>query len=166
VRFEPLNEAQLPELMTWFPDQASCLYWGGPRFRYPFDAATFRADLRMDTLRSWTVVSGDGVLCAFGQFYLRVGRCHLGRLAVAPAQRGRGIGGTLVRGLASRGRDELGTESLSLFVLPGNERASRLYRRLGFSVVPYPEPAPELEGIIYMVAASSDLDGLPSAAQP
>jgi RimJ/RimL family protein N-acetyltransferase len=47
-------------------------------------------------------------------------------------------------------------DAYSLFVLPGNERAERLYRRLGFTPVPYPESAPEFDGCTYMVAPSGD----------
>ena len=98
-----------------------------------------------------------GSLGAFGQYYRRLGRCHLARLAVAPALRGRGIGTTLVRELCRLGAADLGVDAYSLFVLPGNARAERLYRRLGFSAVPYPEPAAEFDGCTYMVA-SQDLD--------
>jgi len=103
-------------------------------------------------LASWSMVDDDGTLCAFGQYYPRLGRCHLGRLAVSPARRGRGIGSTLVQELAQRGLAELKTDSCSLFVLPGNERAARLYSRLGFVVRPYPEPSPLFDHCTYMVA--------------
>ncbi len=146
------GEPLLPELMSWFPDRTSCQTWGGPGFRHPFTAATFPEDARLDSLPSWVLVTPDGALAAFGQYYRRLGRCHLARLAVAPALRGRGIGGTLVRELCRLGAAELGVDTYSLFVLPGNERAERLYRRLGFLPMPYPEPATEFDGCTYMVA--------------
>lgn len=102
-------------------------------------------------LPTWALVLEDGSLGGFGQFYLRVGRCHLGRLAIAPARRGQGLGSTLVRELCERGRSELGAESCSLFVVPENVRALKLYERLGFKPTPYPEPSPELRQYIYMV---------------
>lgn len=138
--------------MSWFPDPASCRQWGGPGFRFPFTAQTFRDDARLDSLPSWSLIGADGALCGFGQYYLRLGRCHLARLAIAPAMRGRGLGSTLIRELCERGRSELGADTFSLFVLPDNERASRLYRRLGFSSVAYPEPDPVFAGCIYMIA--------------
>jgi len=150
---QPFSESQLPELMSWFPDRDSCQTWGGPRFRHPFTAATFREDAGLDSLPSRVLVMPDGSLGAFGQYYRRVGRCHLARLAVAPALRGRGIGSTLVRELCRLGSAELGVDSYSLFVLPGNERAQRLYRHLGFAVATYPEPSPEFADCVYMVAS-------------
>lgn len=153
VKLQPFEGSQLPELMSWFPDLRSCQTWGGPEFRCPFTETTFREDAMLDRLRSWALLDEVGALAGFGQFYLRAGRCHLGRLAIAPALRSRGLGSTLVNQLGQRGKSELGVDSFSLFVLPGNERALRLYRRLGFAAVQYPEPLPGFEGCIYMVAS-------------
>jgi RimJ/RimL family protein N-acetyltransferase len=143
---------ELRDLMSWFPDRTSCQTWGGLQFRFPFTEETFREDAKVQTLATWSLIDGDGTFCAFGQYYPRLGRCHLGRLAVAPALRGRGVGSTLVRELAQRGLNDLGVDSCSLFVLPGNERAARLYRRLGFDAQPYPVPDPAFDACIYMVA--------------
>lgn len=152
MRLQPFDQPQLAELMRWFPDRTSCRTWGGPGFRHPFTAQSFREDAKLDTLPSWALATPDGTLAAFGQYYRRLSRCHLSRLAVAPALRGRGLGTILVRELCRRGSAELGLDSFSLFVLPGNERAGRLYRRLGFSAVPYPEQEPAFEACTYMVA--------------
>ena len=157
MSLQPFDPHQLQQLMSWFPDQASCRMWGGPEFRYPFDKTTFQEDSRILSLPSWSVTGSDGSLSAFGQYYLRAGRCHLSRLAVAPRLRGRGIGSTLVRELCQLGCESLAVTSCSLFVLPGNESALRLYHRLGFVAVPYPDPDPVFAECIYMVASRSDL---------
>ena len=138
--------------MRWFPDAHSCRSWAGPQFRFPFDAATFREDSGIDRLATWALSSTDGGLGAFGQYYLRLGRCHLARLVVGPELRGRGIGGILIHELCERGCEKLGTDSCSLFVLASNASALQLYRRLGFAEAPYAEPASMLEGSLYMVA--------------
>lgn len=148
------DDSRLRELMSWFPDRASCRVWGGPEFRFPFTEATFRVDAKLASLATRMLVQGDGRLTAFGQYYLRVGRCHLGRLAVAPAFRGGGFGTRLVRELCAEGRALFGAGSCSLFVVPTNERAKALYERLGFAATPYPEPAAELEPYIYMVTSA------------
>ena len=152
MTLQPFDEAQLPELMTWFPDRSGLLTWGGSEFRFPFTAETFRDDANVRSLPTWALVEDDA-LVGFGQCYLRVGRCHFGRLAIAPARRGSGFGSRLIRGLAQWGRNEFRTDSFSLFVLPGNQDAIRLYRRMGFAEIPYPAPSPATDAYIYMVAA-------------
>ncbi len=150
----PFDDARVPELMSWFPDRASCLVWGGPEFRFPFTEATFRIDAKLASLATRMLVLEDNRLVAFGQYYLRVGRCHLGRLAVAPDCRGGGFGTQLVRALCAEGRALLHARSCSLFVVPTNVRAKTLYERLGFAATPYPEPAPEIDPYIYMVTSA------------
>jgi len=152
VKLERFKESYLPELMTWFPDEMTLQTWGGPEFRFPFAEETFREDAKLRSLPTWALVVDDGTLAAFGQCYLRVGRCHFGRLAVSPRLRGCGYGTTLIRELARWGTTEFGVKSMSLFVVASNARAIQLYRRLGFSEMPYPEPAPATDCFIYMVA--------------
>ena len=153
ARLQAFSEAWLPELMSWFEDADACRVWGGPSFRFPFTRETFRADARLDSLATFALTTNAAMLLGFGQYYLRAGRCHLGRLAIAPAHRGRGLGSTLVRELCRIGSEDLGVETYSLFVLPGNERAIRLYERLGFAPARYPEPDPMFDDCVYMVAA-------------
>ena len=138
--------------MRWFPDSDACHTWGGVEFRFPFTEITFREDAKLESLPTWALVGNDGTFVGFGQYYLRVGRCHLGRLVVAPNARGCGFGSMLVHELCKKGSVKLGVDSFSLFVHPGNESAVRLYQRLGFSAVPYPEKLPAARHYVYMVA--------------
>ena len=148
-RFEP---ARLPELMTWFPDAEQCRNWGGD-FRFPFTPESFREDSKIDEIASWSLVDEDAALAAFGQCYVRIERCHFGRLAVSPRMRGRGLGTRLIRELTAWGLAEFGKRELSLFVNTNNEAAHRLYLRLGFHEAPYPEErSPFMANSRYMVA--------------
>ncbi len=151
MKFQPFDDSRLPELMSWFRNADELRTWGGPPFRFPFTDATFREDAKLSSLPTWSLVE-DGQLAAFGQCYLRVGRCHFGRVAVSPKVRSRGHGTTLIREMANWGSKEFSANEYSLFVIASNPRAIALYRRLGFSEMPYPEPSPELETFIYMVA--------------
>ena len=150
---QSFDDSQLPELMSWFADRKACQLWGGPAFRFPFTEATFREDARLGSQPTWTLTDDRDALRGFGQYYLRVGRGHLARLAIAPSVRGRGYGSTLIHLLCHRAAAELGVDSFSLFVDAGNDGALRLYRRLGFSEQPYPESFPGLAGCVYMVTA-------------
>ena len=153
MRLRQFSDLWLPELMRWFPDRESCQVWGGPEFRFPFTEGGFREDTKLGSLPSWALIRDDGTLAGFGQCYLRIGRCHLGRLAVAPAFRRQGFGSTLVRELCRWGRAEFGVESCSLFVMPSNAEARRLYVRLGFRQAPYPDPSFEVDEFVYMITS-------------
>lgn len=142
----------LTELMNWFPDRKTCLNWGGPMFRFPFTAASFIEDIRWDTLPSYSLIGEDGDLVGFGQYYLREGRCHLGRLAVSPLRRGQGLGRALVEQLSEIGCSDLGLAQCSLFVLEDNLSAIQCYRKAGFEFAAYPGEMPPLEGCVYMTA--------------
>jgi ribosomal protein S18 acetylase RimI-like enzyme len=141
VNFRRFDPAQLPELMAWFPDADSLRAWGGAEFRHPFTPGTFRADSKVDEIASWSLVADDGALAAFGQCYVRIGRCHFGRVGVSPRLRGGGLGTRLFREMARWGTAEFGKREYSLFVRRDNEAAHRLYLRLGFREAPYPDPA-------------------------
>ncbi len=148
----PATPAHLQDLMAWFGDEQSCTNWGGPEFRYPFTAESFRADARYGELQSYALVGNAGALLGFGQYYNRAGRCHLARLAVAPDRRGAGLGAVLIFGLSRLGCAELGLAECSLFVYPDNIPAMHLYGRLGFAAEIYPDASRLPDGCTYMVA--------------
>jgi ribosomal protein S18 acetylase RimI-like enzyme len=152
LKLEAVQHSHLPELMRWFPDRRSCAMWGGPEFGFPFTDESFRADLRLH-LPSYSVVGDNGELLGFGQYYVRVGRCHLARLAISPAHRGRALGEFLIRELCRIGCRELNAKDCSLFVMDSNAPALKLYRRLGFVDAQYPGNMPSLAGVIYMVVS-------------
>ena len=153
MNFRRFDPAQLPELASWFPDAVQLRTWGGPDSRFPFTPEMFREDSKVDSVDSWSLVDDGGGLAAFGQCYLRVGRCHFGRIAVSPGQRGRGLGTRLIREMADWGQKQFGERELSLFVIKTNEDARRLYRRLGFREAAYPDPA-FMPDAHYMIATS------------
>jgi ribosomal protein S18 acetylase RimI-like enzyme len=152
MKFQRFDPAQVPELMGWFTDEAQLRFWGGPDIRFPFTAATFREDSRVDSIDSFALVSEGGSLAAFGQCYLRVGRCHFGRVGVSPRWRGQGHGTRLFSEMADWGVAEFGPREFSLFVDKANTDARRLYLRLGFQEAPYPEAMPQGMDADYMVA--------------
>ena len=152
MRFQRFDTAQVPELMSWFSDAGALRTWGGPEFRFPFTAATFREDAKVDGIDSFSLVAEGGSLAAFGQCYVRVGRCHFGRVGVSPRSRGQGHGTRLIREMAAWGLSEFGPRELSLFVNKDNAEARRLYLRLGFREMPYPEAMPHGMDAHYMIA--------------
>jgi ribosomal protein S18 acetylase RimI-like enzyme len=162
VTFGRFETHRLPELMAWFEDAGALRTWGGPEFRFPFTAGSFREDSKVDEIASFSLVADDGALAAFGQCYLRAGRWHFGRVGVSPRRRGLGLGTRLLQELAAWGSAEFGPRELSLFVNRANVQARRLYLRLGFRETPYPEAMPPGMDAHYMVADAAALRPQPA----
>jgi len=150
-RLVPATTAHVLQMKAWFPTARSCAIWGGPAFRFPFTDETFLEDSKLAELPSFVLVAQSNDVRGFGQFYRRAGRCHLGRLAIAPEHRGRGLGTRLIRLLMHEGMGRLGTAECSLFVHVSNTAALALYERLGFRRTEYPEAGQSLADCHYLV---------------
>lgn len=147
------SDEQIAELMSWFGSKAELDEWAGPSIRFPFDVHTFREDLNLEGLDSFSMINPNNELLAFGQCYERLGLWHLGRLAVSPLHRGQGIVQHLIELLAEFGMREHAIKANSLFVLETNSSAIKAYEKCGFVVQQYPAPNP-IENCLYMVRTS------------
>jgi ribosomal protein S18 acetylase RimI-like enzyme len=143
-------EADIDELMTWFPDAHSVDIWGGPAFRFPFDRESFHTDCRCSEYSSYCLRNAAGHFAAFGQMGYRYGRSHLARLVANPDMRGQGIGRKLLEKMIAVARTEPDVEEMALFVYKRNEPAYRCYLALGFGIQDYPDGAPLREECYYM----------------
>jgi len=135
--------------MSWFSSEQKLKKWSGPNFDYPFTAESFKRDLRMDSLNSFVLLDEKNQFVAFGQYYLRLNCCHLGRLVVSPSLRGKGIIAHLIKALVKSGKEKLGVGNCSLFVLADNKPAIVAYQKSGFSLTVYPEQI-TLDNCLYM----------------
>ncbi len=138
-RLERARDADIDAVMSWFGTEHDVLSWGGPKFRYPFTAETFRKDCHFPQMNSFGLFDDDGALLAFGQLYDRNGRINLARLVVRPERRGEGLGQRLVEELMAIGPTLLPLTQFSLFVNRDNTPALRCYQALGFEIDDYPE---------------------------
>jgi len=162
MKLQRATTDHLAEIMSWFPDRLSCEIWGGPHFRFPFTSASFLEDMRLKVFPSYVLVQADDdPPLGFGQYYLRAGRCHLGRLVISPEHRGQNLGKALIDGLVELGLQDLAVEECSLFVAEHNP-AMRLYERLGFVRTEYPEDDPTAKMFAYMAASAVRLRDLSS----
>lgn len=142
--------SHIENLMKWFSCEQVLRDWAGPNFRYPYDLASFSADLNLDSLKAFSLIDNKSNLLAFGQYYLRLNRCHLARLVVSPNFRGQGIAKELMMRLSELGMAELKVNSCSLFVLKHNKSAIKAYKKFGFSESDYPDKLP-IENCMYMI---------------
>jgi ribosomal-protein-alanine N-acetyltransferase len=80
------------------PNAAECARWAGPNLQFPFLAQDLPRLLHVDQSRCFSMSEPDGPLLGFGQYWPRKEKAaHLGRIIVAPLQRGRGLGRALLR---------------------------------------------------------------------
>ena len=135
------NREHIAEVMTWFPDAESVDTWGGPKFRFPFTAASFAEDCQFDVMHSYSLLDRSGRVAAFGQSYERQGRGHLARLIANPSMRRQGAGTRLIEMIIAVLDRQFDYDEYSLFVYRHNEAAYRCYRALGFVVRDYPADA-------------------------
>lgn len=98
-------------------------------YDFPWSPGIFRDCL----LAGYTNVVLDraGEVVGYGIMSVAAGEAHLLNICVAEAYRGRGIGRGLLNYLLRRART-FRAERIFLEVRPSNERALRLYRKMGF----------------------------------
>lgn len=138
-RLRRAGDADIDVIMSWFETEADVNTWGGPKFRYPFTAATFREDCHFPQMATYGLFDDNDALLAFGQLYDRNGYINLARLVVHPERRGEGLGRRLVEELMAIGRTVLPLQQFSLFVYRDNLPALRCYQALGFEIDDYPD---------------------------
>lgn len=138
MKLVPATRELISPMLLWFPSEPELRQWAGPGFRFPYTPEQFYHDLKLDALASYCLFDEAGEFIAFGQFYNRLQRCHLGRLVIAPDHRGKGLARYFVEMLERFGRQELELSASSLFVLQSNKPALRCYQKLGFKISEYP----------------------------
>ncbi|MEP1447894.1 MAG: GNAT family N-acetyltransferase [Paraglaciecola sp.] len=150
--FTPANEQQLLQLKNWFSDHRAMYTWGGPNMTYPISDKTFLKFLTANHINSYCLLNDEQQLLAFGQFYRRLEHHHLGRLAVNPKFRGKGLAKILIKLLLEQAYSQQPAKGASLFVFRDNEVAYRCYQSLGFIETDYPEtPFPgNMQNCAYM----------------
>ncbi len=137
-------------LLAWVENDDHLLQWTGPGMRYPMTTDTLSQALYSSGWPGFSLVSSNDELLAFGQYYLRLGRCHLCRLIVSPKHRGKGIAQRLLMLLSDRGCNDLGVSGCSLFVHCHNHAAINAYHKYGFVVEHYSQPD-SINDCLYMV---------------
>jgi ribosomal protein S18 acetylase RimI-like enzyme len=137
---------------TWFNSNTEIYTWGGPNMVYPMADEKLLTLLSAPHLSSYSLLNDEQQLLAFGQHYMRLGRHHLGRLAVNPSVRGQGLAKMLIAQLLSKAKNTESAIGASLFVFADNLVALQCYQSLGFQAVPYPEVMPgNMQNCLYMV---------------
>jgi GNAT superfamily N-acetyltransferase len=133
LSLRPFVEADEAEVTSWFADAGELRFFAGKRLTWPLDAGQWLS-IRLDPgVTSWTGVLADSPIpVAHGELIVESPAvAQLARLAVAPRERGHGVGRTMVANLIERGRAS-GHSLLTLTVHEDNSSAIRAYRGFGF----------------------------------
>ncbi len=135
TRLRPLAEADLAQLHAWYQDPDLWTHLVG-------DFRPREAGEAMAYMRRWLAPSPGEVRRAVEADGRLVGLVTLSGIAEGvaefhiflgePADRGRGVGQAATEAMLRLGFHELGLRLVRLEVLASNDRARRLYERLGF----------------------------------
>ena len=137
VNLRPITEPDLSLLRAWQSDPEVMAGWGIPN---PLVASTnFAADLtgRFASFESsgyLIIESPDGPIGRIDYEHLdgRHGSCEIAMYIGDPGAQGRGFASDALRTLARHLFNQRGVHRIELTVIESNERARRLYERVGF----------------------------------
>ncbi|MCE1252564.1 MAG: GNAT family N-acetyltransferase [Anaerolineae bacterium] len=125
-------------LPTWFPTQASVVQWGGPKLYYPLDIEQMEVmlleGLGHPPARLCWMALADGLIVGHAQlaFDWTNGNAVIGRVAIAPEQRGKGYAIPMLRLIMAEAFNHRVIQRLELNVFTFNQAAIHTYQRLGF----------------------------------
>ncbi len=126
-------------LLTWVDSADALWQWSGVRaFTWPLDRGQLLRDLaaRAESGELLAGIDAGGEMVGHvlidAQHHHGVG--HIGRVAVAPDRRGRGLGTALMRATIRHGFEEMDLHRLQLVVYAFNAAAIATYRSVGFVV--------------------------------
>jgi GNAT superfamily N-acetyltransferase len=122
-------------IIGWFSTHEEVIIWGGSQVPEPL-TANWLAQQFLDAKRHYYVLT-DETGCVCGTYFLYTmpeeRRVHLGRFAVAPNLRRRGLASLMIKYAVDAARS-YGAQRLTLKVYEHNLVARRVYDREGFSV--------------------------------
>jgi RimJ/RimL family protein N-acetyltransferase len=125
-------------IVTWFPDEAALVQWGGPDVTFPLDESQLDTAMaegigERPRRRLW-IAELDASPVAHAQVVLdwRHGVARLARVCVAPTHRGSGLALPFLRRVIDATFAEPIFERLELNVYTFNAPAIRTYEKLGF----------------------------------
>ncbi len=138
MELQPFSEADIPDLLGWFPDEAALMQWGGTSVSFPLTASQFdpmlaesRRDLpRLQVLKAVAEGKTLGHLNIVQDWQHGVAR--FGLVALHPEYRGRGLARPMLRLAQARVFAVAAFQRLELQVYTQNVPAVRAYESVGF----------------------------------
>ncbi|MEO1321661.1 MAG: GNAT family protein [Pseudomonadota bacterium] len=135
-KFQPRD---MNELFSWFPTERDVLQWAGASLSWPIQKREFRALIRqhrgLDPLREiWAVCAPQDEMVGHFQlgFNRRLKTVGIGRIAIKPAVRGKGLSAALMALILDRAFARTWVHRVDLLVYSHNESAIKAYQKSGF----------------------------------
>jgi RimJ/RimL family protein N-acetyltransferase len=140
IELIPFTEADIDRLIGWIPSLESLLVWTASSFGYPLTHEHLQGHLRDSAARGdrliFKAVDADSREAVghieLGALDPRNRSLRIGRVLLAPAVRGRGLGAAMMRTALARAFGEQRAHRVELGVFDVNPRAIRCYERVGF----------------------------------
>ncbi|MBT2405284.1 MULTISPECIES: GNAT family N-acetyltransferase [unclassified Streptomyces] len=144
--FRPTDSALL---IDWITGPTELITWAGPSFSWPLDEAQLTAYATDPARHTFTAISADSE--PVGHISLRrhddAPGARLGRVLIAPASRGRGLGESLLTLAIDQAFGDLALPLLDLGVYAHNTPAVRLYEKLGFRTHQVIKDVEQVDGV-------------------
>jgi RimJ/RimL family protein N-acetyltransferase len=138
LRLVPFGREHFGTLAGWFTSERDVVQWGGSRVSYPLDGPQMEEMLRLGAIsppeRLCWMAAEDANLVGHAQlaYDWRNGNARIGRVAIAPARRGRGLAKPMLRLIMAEAFADPAIERLELYAIDYNRHAIRIYESLGF----------------------------------
>ena len=140
IELIPFTEADIDPLLGWIRSPEELLFWTASSFGYPLTREHIAQHIRDcaargDRLAFKAVESASGEAIGYvelGALDPRNRSVRIGRVLIAPAARGRGLGAAMMRAALAHAFDVLQVHRAELGVFDVNPRALALYERAGF----------------------------------
>jgi RimJ/RimL family protein N-acetyltransferase len=140
IELIPFTEADIGPLLGWISSHQELLFWTASGFGYPLTREHIRQHLRDCAARGDRLVfkaadseSGEAIgYVELGTLDPRNRSARIGRVLIAPAARGRGLGVAMMRAALAYAFDVLQVHRAELGVFDVNPRAIACYERAGF----------------------------------
>ena len=132
------EKRDIAELFSWFQTERDVLQWAGAALAWPLSKREFNALIKQhrhaEPIREvWAVTQNDLMT---GHFQLSLNRrlrtAGIGRIALAPAHRGRGLAPTLMALILDQAFAHKWVHRADLLVYSHNITAIKSYERAGF----------------------------------
>ncbi|GEM_PF-6729581 len=137
-------------LFEWFRDPIEFTTWAGPKLEYPSTPEALHLSLSQTGFQYFALCNSGENVVAFGQLQLLPESLHLGRLAVHPSYRGKGLSYKLLNHLIYKAYSLANFEEVSLFVYESNDVAIKSYKKFGFKEAEWPSYVKHMPSCLYM----------------